>query len=862
MPAPLDALLLVRRLDKSTGRMVAFKIIDLEEVEDDIDSIHKEITMLAGCHCSNITEYYASVLKPGATELVIVMELMACSVADLLGLGPLDEASIALVLHEVLCALAYLHGEHRIHRDVKAANILLGEQGDVKISDFGVSGQLSGTLGFRRRTFVGTPFWMAPEVIQSSDEGYSERADIWSLGITAIEMATGSPPHANLHPMRVLFLIPKDPPPQLHGHFSPDFKDFVSRCLQKDPSQRPSAMELLQHPFVARSQSEEGGQAQGGGGVREVLASMAMQMAAHRKPIMSRKSMHEDFSTGTLPCWDFGTKRMGRMTVRLGDTARSSLQAAATADRLGTGTLPAAALAAFKGTMRAGTVRAAVGQAFAHMTAPPPAADTQAAPPLDPPATATPPVTPTPQGAHAARLHDNGTGEEGDTGTNAMSANGQQPIPPQPPTLEAGSGAVAEPQAPQAAEGSGGLQDGQQAKGQGESRGEEAAGAGWVGPTGQLQGQQGWAGTLGRPASPPQQPASDRLAAAAQQQQPAAQRAQPGLHRATVSSTGGEAPDEPYATVKVRSLDKSGTLPSRTSWQRTLGPGSAPGPKALPPPAPHPGFPLSGRSSASGTGTVRSRGNTLQVNVAHPTARPQPGGPGAWPLPDPPAGVGAGESKAVLLNVLLPSLALAVQGLEGAAAPPQVAQAAQAATAVVQQQLRHLEHVVGGSAGGGVQLPGLSAHLLHYALVHLTASTDPALAPPRAAACALLASSPASMSAAGHGHRNLTHSQPSAMEQPDPDSLSSQQQAPPDASATACKVQAGWAASHPTSNGGAGSWGYAQQGQGQGQASGQGFLPQRSVPHLGALGEFLLGRWQQEVAHEHALLARSQPLPR
>ncbi|KAL6758207.1 kinase-like domain-containing protein [Haematococcus lacustris] len=241
-------------LDKSTGRMVAFKIIDLEEVEDDIDSIHKEITMLAGCHCSNITEYYASVLKPGATELVIVMELMACSVADLLGLGPLDEASIALVLHEVLCALAYLHGEHRIHRDVKAANILLGEQGDVKISDFGVSGQLSGTLGFRRRTFVGTPFWMAPEVIQSSDEGYSERADIWSLGITAIEMATGSPPHANLHPMRVLFLIPKDPPPQLHGHFSPDFKDFVSRCLQKEPSQRPSAMELLHSPSLPSPQ--------------------------------------------------------------------------------------------------------------------------------------------------------------------------------------------------------------------------------------------------------------------------------------------------------------------------------------------------------------------------------------------------------------------------------------------------------------------------------------------------------------------------------------------------------------------------------------------------------------------------------
>jgi len=237
-----------KMLDLVTQKEVAVKIVP---VEKELDDLMNEIKILKKCKSPYITEYQHSYLSK-EDDIWIVMEYCeGGSVSDLMTSceATLEETTIRVVCSAVLLGLDYLHNHKHIHRDIKCGNILLNSSGFVKLADFGVSATLSNTVS-RRHTLIGTPFWMAPEVIKEDD--YDYKADIWSLGITTIEMADGEPPYIHIHPMRAIFLIPQRAPPTVKRpeSWSKDFNDFVKQCLQKDPTLRPTAKALMEHPFV------------------------------------------------------------------------------------------------------------------------------------------------------------------------------------------------------------------------------------------------------------------------------------------------------------------------------------------------------------------------------------------------------------------------------------------------------------------------------------------------------------------------------------------------------------------------------------------------------------------------------------
>lgn len=233
---------------RKSQEVFALKRIPIKNSKQ-LDQILNEIRITNISKNDNVVKYYES--YNFNDYLWIIVELMNGCLTDLINkcIGNIEERHISFVCQQILQGLDNMHKNLRIHRDIKSDNILLGDSGEIKIGDFGYAAQLASSDS-SRTTVVGTPSWMAPEIAAGS--AYDFKVDIWALGIVAIEMAEGEPPHLRENIMKALYLIISGPAPRLNNEtkWSGDFNDFVVSCLQKNPNDRPTASELLSHPFI------------------------------------------------------------------------------------------------------------------------------------------------------------------------------------------------------------------------------------------------------------------------------------------------------------------------------------------------------------------------------------------------------------------------------------------------------------------------------------------------------------------------------------------------------------------------------------------------------------------------------------
>ncbi|QLG70103.1 hypothetical protein HG535_0A00420 [Zygotorulaspora mrakii] len=291
-----------KALDKASGKIVAVKVVNLEHTDEDIDLLAQEIFFLAELRCPFITNYITTMTED--VSMWIIMEYCGGgSCADLLKnlyINGMPEDKVSYITREMLKGLAYLHQQKKIHRDIKAANILITDEGKIKLGDFGVSGQIKATL--KRGTFVGTPFWMAPEVVSKNSDGYTEKVDIWSLGITVYELLKGSPPLAKCDPMKVMLNLPKRKPPALHGNYTNAAKGFIAACLVKDPNSRPSATQLLDLEFVKTSKIDD---------IRNDVNYIKNKKSKENYQRNPKFSLQEKLYDGSGPhiIWDFESQR-------------------------------------------------------------------------------------------------------------------------------------------------------------------------------------------------------------------------------------------------------------------------------------------------------------------------------------------------------------------------------------------------------------------------------------------------------------------------------------------------------------------------------------------------------------------------